>query len=59
MSPRRIFGELALLLGVVGGSIVGYCAGQQFQNPEIQTVCAFAGMALGGAFIDICMRGGK
>lgn len=59
MSPRRIIGECALVVGVLGGTIVGFLAGSHFIEPQTQLVFAFIGMALGGAFVDICLRGGQ
>jgi hypothetical protein len=56
MSTRRFFRELVVLLGVVGGAVIGYCAGQTYA-PSIQLACAFLGMSLGGAFTDVCIRG--
>ena len=56
MSTRRFFRELVMFIGVVGGAVIGYCAGQPYE-PSIQLVCAFLGMALGGAFTEVCIRG--
>jgi hypothetical protein len=56
MSTRRFFRELVMFIGVVGGAVIGYCAGQTYE-PSVQTACAFLGMSLGGAFTDICIRG--
>lgn len=59
MSTRRFFRELAVFLGVVGGTVIGYCAGADFSD-ELHGVCAFSGMAIGGAIVDLCLhqRGG-
>lgn len=59
MSPRRILRECALIVGVLGGTLVGFSAGSGFVEPQTQLVFAFLGMALGGAFVDICLRGGQ
>lgn len=59
MSPRRFLIEFSVLLGSCGGAFIGYCAGQQFTEPTVQIMLAFAGMAVGGAFTDICIRGGQ
>lgn len=58
MSPRRFLVELLVLFSSVGGAAVGYCAGQQFEQPAVQLSLAFLGMALAGAFTEICLRGG-
>lgn len=58
MSPRRILGEAMLVLGVLGGTFLGFAAGATFA-PQTQMVFAFIGMGLGGAFVDVCLRGGQ
>jgi hypothetical protein len=58
MSTRRFFRELVVFIGVVGGAVIGYCAGQTFE-PSVQTAFAFLGMSLGGVFTDICIQGGN
>lgn len=57
MSTRRFFRELVVFIGVVGGATIGYCAGQNYEQPSVQTAFAFLGMSLGGIFTDICIRG--
>ena len=58
MSPRRFLGEILVMLGVIVGTVIGYLAGEAY-NAYWQMCFAFLGMALGGAFTDICLRGGK
>lgn len=53
---RRIIGEIALMLGVAGGTALGFSAGY---NSTTQLVFAFVGFALGGAFVDLCLKGGQ
>lgn len=59
MSTRRFFRELAVFLGVAGGALIGYCAGAELSN-ELHIACAFSGMSIGGAIVDLCLhqRGG-
>lgn len=58
MSPRRVLGEAVLMGGVLLGTCIGYAAGTRME-PAAQMSLAFLGMALGGAFVDFCQRGGK
>lgn len=58
MSPRRFLVELIIMGGVLGGAIIGFCAGGSYESP-VQMSLAFLGMGLGGAFADICLRGGQ
>jgi hypothetical protein len=58
MSPRRFLGEAILMLGVASGTLIGFAAGQTIA-PQLDMVFAFVGMGLGGAFVDICLRGGQ
>lgn len=58
MSPRRFLHEMLIMSGVVGGTCIGYSAGMRLE-PTVQTILAFLGMALGGAFVDLCLRGGR
>lgn len=57
MSPRRFLVEFTVFVCACAGAFIGYCAGQQFEQPYIQIMLAFTGMSLGGAFTDICLRG--
>jgi len=58
MSPRRFLIELLVMCSSIGGAAIGYCAGQQFEQSAVQISLAFLGMALAGAFTEICLRGG-
>jgi hypothetical protein len=49
--------EFTVFVCACAGAFVGYCAGQQFEQPYVQLMLAFTGMSLGGAFTDICLRG--
>jgi hypothetical protein len=57
MSPRRFLVELAVMGGAVGGAVIGFFAGGPYDS-TVQVSLAFLGMGLGGAFVDICLRGG-
>ena len=59
MSPRRFALEIVVFCCSVGGAVIGYCAGQQFEQPVVQISLAFIGMALAGAFSDTCLRGDR
>jgi len=59
MSPRRFLVEFLVFGCTCAGAAIGYCAGQQFSEPVIQISLAFLGMALGGAFTELCLRGGN
>ena len=59
MSLLRFARNVAMIVGVVGGTFIGYCAGAYFASDSAQMVCSFLGMSLGGAFIDYCLRGGN
>jgi len=58
VSRLRFFRELSLLLATVGGAALGYAAGAHLPSQQ-HVIVSFAGMALGGAFADWCLRGGK
>lgn len=58
MSPRRFLVEFLVLLVAAVGACIGYNAGHGYEPPT-QLVLAFVGMGLGGAFTDICLRGGN
>jgi hypothetical protein len=47
-----------MLLFVVSGAAIGFVASTHMSD-EMNMTCAFAGMALFGAFADFCIRGGK
>jgi hypothetical protein len=51
--------ELLVFGCTCAGAAIGYCAGQHFEQPVIQISLAFLGMALGGAFTELCLRGGN
>lgn len=53
---RRVFGEVVLMLGVIGGTALGFAAGH---DSNTQVLFAFLGMGLGGAFVDMCLKGGQ
>lgn len=58
MSPLRFFREAVIFLAAVGGTAIGYAASVHME-PAVNMTCAFVGMSLGGAFADICLRGGN
>ena len=58
MSPLRFFREIVMFLATVGGAAIGFTATAHME-PVVNMTCAFVGMALFGAFADICVRGGK
>jgi hypothetical protein len=58
MSPRRFLVELAVMGGAVSGAAIGFFAGGPY-DAAVQVSLAFLGMSLGGAFVDICLRGGQ
>lgn len=58
MSWLRFFREAIMLIATVGGAVIGYSASVHLE-PAVNMTCAFLGMALLGAFVDICIRGGK
>lgn len=58
MSTTRFLREVIILLVTVGGTVIGFTATRHME-PTVNIVCAFLGMALFGAFADICIRGGK
>jgi hypothetical protein len=58
MSPRRFLLELVIFLCAAAGAAIGYRAGFNME-PPVQIGLAFLGMAVGGAFTDFCLRGGK
>jgi hypothetical protein len=47
--------ECVLVLCVLGGTLIGFAAGQN-QDPQLQTVLAFLGMGLAGGLAESCMR---
>lgn len=59
MSLLRFARSVALIVGVVGGTCIGYCAGTHFSFDSSQIICSFLGMSLGGALTDYCLRGGN
>lgn len=59
MSPRRFMLELAVFGCTCAGAVIGFCAGQQFEQPVVQLSLAFLGMGLCGAFAEFCIRGGN
>lgn len=58
MSPIRFFREAIMLLATAGGAWIGFAATTHME-PAVNMTCAFLGMAVFGAFTDICIRGGK
>lgn len=55
MSTRRFFREAAVFIGVFGGTVLGYCAGTGLPD-GLHSACAFGGMALGWAAVDLCLQ---
>lgn len=55
MSKRRFFRELAVFLGVVGGTTIGYCAGSGLSD-SLHVAAAFLGLAIGYAGVDLCLN---
>jgi len=55
MSKRRFFRELAVFLGVVGGAVIGYCAGNGLPD-SLHVAAAFLGIAVGYAGVDLCLN---
>ena len=53
--PRRIICEFMVMGCSIGGAVLGYCAATEME-PAIQLALPFLGMALFGAFAEICMR---
>jgi hypothetical protein len=53
--PLRFWREVGLLVCVCLGAGLGYMAGRDL-NSEWQLVCSFGGMAVFGAFADLCMN---
>jgi hypothetical protein len=54
--PLRFFRQLAMFVGVVGGTLVGYAAGMSCPQ-DVQLLFSFAGMAAGGGFVHHCLHG--
>lgn len=53
---RRILREFMVMGCSIGGAVLGFCAADG-QEPTVQLALPFLGMALCGAFAEICMRG--
>lgn len=53
MSPRFLR-ELVIMGCAAGGSAIGFGAGVGTE-PSVQLILAFLGMALGGAFSELCL----
>ena len=53
--PRRLIHELMVMGCSTGGAVLGYCAAAEMA-PTVQLSFTFLGMALCGAFAEICMR---
>jgi hypothetical protein len=54
--PYPIVREILIVFCTVGGTAIGYLAGRSIGNPTAESIFAFAGMAAGGAFADLCLR---
>lgn len=55
--PYPIVREMLIVFCTVAGTLVGWLAGQSISYvPAAEMSLAFVGMALGGAFADICTR---
>jgi hypothetical protein len=53
---RRILREFMVMGCSTAGAVLGYCAATEME-PTVQLALPFLGMALFGAFAEICMRG--
>lgn len=53
---RRILHECMVMSCSTAGAVLGYCSATELE-PTLQLTLPFLGMALGGAFAEICMRG--
>ena len=53
---RRILHECMVMGYSTAGAVLGYCSATELE-PTLQLALPFLGMALGGAFAEICMRG--
>lgn len=53
---RRTFREFVVMGCTVGGTMLGLCATYGINDPTIQLVLPFLGMALCGGCAEICMR---
>jgi hypothetical protein len=53
---RRILCEFMVMGCSTAGAVIGYCAASDMA-PSVQLALPFLGMALFGAFAEICMRG--
>lgn len=56
MSTYRLFREGMIMGCTIGGAVLGFYAGKTMVWPTSEIVLAFVGMALCGAFADICTR---
>jgi VIT1/CCC1 family predicted Fe2+/Mn2+ transporter len=54
--PYPIVREILIVFCTVAGTLVGWLAGRSISIPAAEMSLAFVGMALGGAFADICTR---
>jgi hypothetical protein len=55
MSTRRFLREAAVFVGVVGGTLCGFYASSGLSE-TLHLLCAFGGMAVGGATVDLCLQ---
>jgi len=53
---RRLLHECVVMGCSIAGAVLGYCAAPGL-GPTAQLALPFLGMALGGAFAEICMKG--
>ncbi len=54
--PYPIIREILIVICTIGGTAIGYLAGRSTGIPTAEMGLAFAGMAVGGAFADLCLR---
>jgi hypothetical protein len=51
----RVVKEIMVMSCTVGGTLIGWGAGSSLSFPMADVILAFVGMALCGAFAEICM----
>lgn len=54
--PYPIVREILIMFCTIGGTVIGWLAGNSIGIPTAEFSLAFAGMAVGGAFADICLK---
>jgi hypothetical protein len=53
--PYRVIKEIMVMGCTAGGALIGWSAGHSLSFPTADVILAFVGMALCGAFAEICM----